>query len=179
MKESLPDPQGAILGGWCIILLLALPIGALQAWEVGGKLAATSWPRASAHIVTSSLYRSSKPALWCPMLRVRYQVGGKWHESRQVSSSIFAGAGCDRDKRVLDARLERMRPGDRITVRYDPDDPSDAVVYLAPVLTFFDGLLGAIALVWLGAGMSVIRKGKRQRREQDAARGSTAQPALG
>ncbi|WP_313032524.1 DUF3592 domain-containing protein, partial [Massilia alkalitolerans] len=105
-------------------------------------------------------------------------VGGTWHESTQVSSSNFAGTGCDRDKRVLDARLERMRPGDRITVRYDPDDPGDAVVYLAPVLSFHDILFGAIGVVWFGAGISAIRRGKRQRREQDAARAAGAKPAL-
>jgi hypothetical protein len=109
---------------------------------------------------------------------VRYQVHGRWYQSRRTSSSHVAGPGCDRDRHVLDARLERMRPGERITVRYDPREPGDAVLYLAPVLVFFDILLGAIALVWLGLGIHLIRQGRRQVREHAAARAAGPKPAF-
>jgi len=176
MKERHPDLQLPFLLGWGVILLLALPIGALLLWEVAGKLAATSWPKTSALIVSSDMVRSTRPALWCPKLTLRYQVDGRWYQSRRTSSSHVAGPGCDRDKRVLDARLERMRPGERITVRYDPREPDDAVLYLAPALVAHDVVFGAIALAWLGLGIHLIRYGKRQEREH--ARAAGPRPAL-
>lgn len=178
MKEAPPDPQMSTLLGWCLILLLAVPMGGLAAWHVASKAAAVSWPKASAEILSSDSYRTTKPALWCIKLRVRYQVEGRFYESRRTSSSQVAGAGCDREKRVIGARLERMRPGDRITVRYDPEDPGTGIVYVATVLEFIDIFFGIVAAVWLACGIYAIRAGKQQRREQDAARVASGKPPL-
>lgn len=168
----------SILLGWSLILLLALPIGVFTVWHVAGKFAASSWPTTRAEIVRSAPYQTSKPALWCLKLGYRYQVGGRILESKRVSSSFFAGTGCDRDRQVIAARLERMQPGARITVRVDPRDPGSAVVYLAPALEVIDGFGSLFALTWLLGGISAVRAGRKERREQDAARAATHQPAF-
>lgn len=178
MKEIPPDPQMSILLGWCLILLLALPFGGFAAWHVAGKTAALSWPKAGAEILGSELYRTTKPPLWCVKLALRYQVGERVYASRRSSSSWVAGAGCDRDRRVMQARIERMAPGARIAVRYDPRDPAGAVVYLAPAVEFIDVFFGIVGVIWLACGIHAIRIGKRQRREQESARVGCAKPAL-
>lgn len=178
MKEIPPDPQLSILFGCCLILLLALPFTGYTAWQVAAKAAALSWPATDAQVLTSEAYRTTKPALWCIKLSYRYGVDGKAYVARRSSSSYVAGVGCDRDKRVIDARLERMRPGDRIRVRYDPRDPGDAVVYLAPTLEWIDAFLGIVGLVWLGCGIALIRDGRRLRREQASTHVASAKPAL-
>lgn len=178
MKEPPPDPQLSILFGWCLILLLGLPIGGFTAWHVGSKAAATTWPRTSAEILDSKLYRTHRPTQWCLQLKLRYRVGETTYASRRTSSSRFAGTACDREQHVMSVRLERMQPGARMTVRYDPQDPDNAIVYLAPVVEFIDAFLGITAAVWFGCGIAMIRFGKRLRREQDAARAGSAKPAL-
>jgi len=177
MKEFPPDPQMSILLGWCLIVLLALPFGGFAVGHVAAKADAMSWPKTGAEILSSELYRTTKPALWCAKLHLRYQVDGRSFTSRRVSSSWVAGTGCDRERRVMEARLERMGPGDRVSVRYHPRDPARAVVYLAPIVEFLDVFVGISAAIWLGCGIHGIRTGKRERREQEAARLARPKPA--
>lgn len=178
MKEIPPDPQMSILLGWCLIVLLAVPFGGFAAWHVACKADALSWPKADAEILSRELYRTTKPALWCVKPKLRYRIDGRTYESRRSSSSWVAGTGCDRGRRVMEARLERMAPGARIAVRYDPGNPAGAVVYLAPPVEFIDVFFAIVGAVWLGCGIYAIREGKKQRREQGSARVARAEPAL-
>lgn len=178
MKEPPPDPQLSILFGWCLILLLALPMGGFTAWHLAGKAAALAWPRTTGEVLASDLYRTTRPALWCVKLNVRYQVDGQFYESERTSSSRVAGTGCDREKHVIEARLERMRPGEHIAIRYNPQAPGEAIVYAADVLERIDMFIGAVAALWLACGVAAIRSGSKMRREQNAARVADAKPAL-
>lgn len=63
-------------------------------------------------------------------------------------------AGCARDKKVTDARFERLQPGAKIQVRYRPGDPEKAIIYKDDLAGLY--LFLALAAVLLGGGIKAI-----------------------
>ena len=161
-----PDPQLTKLFGWFFILL-ALPIGLFTVVNVVNTLSAPSWPGTQADILSSSIYRQTRPGQWCIKLRYRYVVDGKTYTSVRQSPSLTGGGACDRHKMVIEARLEQLQPGANIRIRYHPDRPQKATVYLTDVGAV-DYLLAGITVLLIGGGIQCIREGATMARRQQA-----------
>lgn len=166
MRTPPPDPQFTKLFAWFFILT-ALPIGLYTLTRTYDKLASASWPKAQAEILASDMYRQSKSGQWCVSLQYRYVVDGNEFISRRMSTSQFGETGCDADRKLIAARLERYRPGARIKIRYLPADPGKAIVYVRE-LDAFDFFFPALTIVLAAGGIKTLGEAKRQRQQQMA-----------
>ena len=163
-----PDPQFYTLFGWFLILL-ALPLGFWMAMRIADKIDSRTWPRASAQIVSSELYKRTgrHGADWCIKLSYRYVIDGRQHMGRRISTSRMGDTGCDPSETVMRARLENQQPGDRIGIRHAPGAPERAIVYVG-ALDIGDLVFSVIAIVTLGGGVGAIRAAGRLKLQQAA-----------
>ena len=160
-----PDPQFQVLLGWFMIAL-ALPLAIWMALRIHDKLDAPSWPRVSAEVVRSDMYkRGGRSTDWCIKMAYRYEVDGRQFESARSVTSRMTDAGCDPSRAVIQARFEQRQPGDRITIRHHPRQPERAIAYVDG-LDFPDYFFPAVALSVFAAGVHSIRHGARLRVEQ-------------
>ena len=89
--------------------------------------ASLKWPQVQGRILTAGVHAGSAP------MRVRdesanityeYEVAGRTYHSRQLDFTGLFGANYNR----IATALVRYEPGRKVTVRYDPNDPSNAVL---------------------------------------------------
>ena len=159
------DPQFQVLVGWFMIAL-ALPLAIWMALRIHDKFDARSWPKASAEVTRSELYkRGGRSTSWCIKMAYRYEVDGQRFESTRSATSRMTDAACDPSRAVIQARFENRQPGDRITIRHHPRKPERAIAYVDG-LDFPDFFFPAVALSTFAAGVHSIRYGARLRVEQ-------------
>lgn len=163
-----PDPRLHTLFGW-LFILLALPLGLWMAMRIVDKIDSRTWPKASATIVTSELYKRTgrHGTDWCIKLSYRYTIAGRQYTGRRISTSRMGDTGCVRSEAVMRARLANQQPGARITIRHAPGKPERAIVYVG-ALDVADFLLSAIAIVSFGGGVVAIRQAGHLRLQQAA-----------
>jgi hypothetical protein len=161
-----PDPQGKKLASW-LLILAAIPLGLFTVITIYDKLTSRSWPTTYAEIFASDMYHSSgRSSHWCVKLRYRYVVEEKAFFSNRLSISTFAGPGCDRDKKVTMARLERYQPGALLKIRYTAANPGTAIVYTDD-LDAMDFLFSGLAILMFVGGIKGIRAAATMRSPVD------------
>jgi hypothetical protein len=163
MRNFVPpplDPQLTKILGWCL-LLGSLPIWFFSLTRVIDKHASESWPSTYGEVLHSEMYKQRRSGRWCLKLNYRYAVDNKVRSSRRLSTSLMSTSACDRDKKVIDARVEKLQSEAKIRVRYKPADPQKAIIYtddLTGIYFFF-----AIATILLGCGVKAIREAATKR----------------
>lgn len=160
-----PDPQLQVLLGWFLIAL-ALTLAIWMALRIHDKLDARSWPKASAKVVKSEMYkRDGRSTSWCIKMAYRYQVDGRQYESARSATSRMTNTACDPSRAAIQARFEQRQPGARITIRHHPRDPGRAIAHVDG-LDFPDFFFPAAALSVFVAGVHSIRHGAGLRAAQ-------------
>lgn len=167
MRTPPPDPQFTKLFA-CFFILTSLPPGVYTLTRTYDKLASASWPKTQAEVLASGMYRQPKSGKWCVNLQYRYVVDGNEFISRRISTSQLGETGCDSDRKLIAARLERYPPGARIKIRYLPANPGTAIVYVAEP-DLFDFFFPALTIVLAAGGAWTLGEAKRQRKQQLAA----------
>lgn len=125
----------AILGGLCAIvvpLLMAAGFGVLLYQRSRkakiAKAAAQSWPKTKGVVLSSRVEsrRSGTSTSTYPVVLYRYEVAGKTHQSQ----TIRAGDKFMSVRIIGQAQktVDRYPVGAKITVYYNPDDPTDAAL---------------------------------------------------
>ncbi len=101
---------------------------------------AASWPSARGEIVESRLATGASGRL---DLEYTYEVGGRVHRGSRISYTRIQGAFFAR------AAEYRYARGTRVTVRYDPSDPTQSVLEVrAPTPYLMVFLVSLCALAW-------------------------------
>jgi hypothetical protein len=122
-----------------------LAVGCFGVWR-GWR--ARAWPTARGEVVEVGVRWAGAMSRGAhPTIRYRYVVDGRPLEGTRLQFGAQFGRWSERSAR---AALGPLSPGAPVTVRYDPRDPSDAV--LRPEPTVGDGvaLLVGVVLVVLG-----------------------------
>ncbi len=121
-----------IAGGFIMAVgAFFLVMGALEAWRGHASL---SWPTVRGTVLESNLVHSSRrtgtgrsatsrASEWTPIVRYEYEVGGVRFESGRVDFMTRAGG-----RGAAEAELKGLEAGAEVTVHYDPDEPSRAVL---------------------------------------------------
>jgi len=141
----------------CLFIAIAIPIGYFALTRSIDKLAAPSWPVASARVVTSDLAKRLKSGAWCIQLRYQFVVDHKTFTSSRLSP--MSSVACYRDRQAAAAVFERVQAGARIGIHYDPADPGNSIVFLDG-LDFSDVLLIGLTLLLLLAGIGSLRRAR-------------------
>ena len=147
-------PLGTLLLG-----LLCVAVGYFVAFHLGRPIleeaqASADWPTTEGVILSSRVVRSYKGGEWAyaPEVRYAYEVEGHRYEGRAVRLGL---EGMRFGTRGLAARVvNRYRPGERVTVYYDPQDPATAV--LEPGASWESSLVYGIGLLFLGVGVLIV-----------------------
>lgn len=119
---------------------------------IGTRLAISSretvhWPTASATVIGAELSRSGNRQRfsWVPVIAYEYEVEGRRYRSGRIYHGVM---NAFKDKARAEAWLARHALGATLTIHYDPDDPSEAVLYpqTSPIAWLLIGL-GVLALI--------------------------------
>ena len=133
----------------------ALTDGTQRALE---GIRAKSWPVAPGTILISRYdqWRTKKGiriAGLCVDIQYIYQVGEVVYDGTRVNS----GWRCFGNKDHLEAVLKRYPSGKRVGVRYNPEDPREAL--LEPGVEWTSFFLWGIGLISLSAGLPCLIRG--------------------
>jgi hypothetical protein len=154
-------PQRAFLPGM-FFFALAGSMMLLSLWAGRRQSAAAArWPLTIGRIVSSRVesYRTrvgragsgSWVTVYQAVVEYSYRVGNRDYHSTQLSFGGRVSAG----REFADAKAAKYRPGSDVMVRYDPANPSDAVlettVAFAPLMLVFAVASFAIAVFFSGA----------------------------
>ena len=154
-------PEGAFLPG-VFFFALAGSMLLLMLWAGRRQSAAAArWPQTVGRIVSSSVEShktragSAGSGTWVTVYQAvveySYRVGDRDYHSTQLSFGGRVSAG----REGAEATAARYRPGSDVMVRYDPANPSDAVlettVAFAPLMLVFAVASFAIAVFFSGA----------------------------
>jgi hypothetical protein len=148
----------------CIGLGLAMIAGFLLWYraEAGLQREARDWPTTAGIVIEAQVVPVSGRGgrSYAPVARYRYQVAGRSYRSDRI---WFAGQGQTwRDADEAAAFLEPYAPGTAVTVTYDPDDPSTAILLHSPHP--WPILLGLPAgLAFLVPGVVILARLRRRR----------------
>jgi hypothetical protein len=129
------DPQSLWVLAGMVVLGLSSIVGGLGAWwhRVQRAAAVADWPQVAGEVRSAEIIvipDSDGPDRFEPRIRYRYRAAGGWHEGDRLR----VGARTDFAERIeAQLALQGYRPGERVTVYYDPDRPSRSV--LEPVAT--------------------------------------------
>jgi len=143
-----PFPTARILFAIASIVLLVTGQSLGRAMLRSYRLVGTAGTVLNSRVIEKRPAISTRiSAVWCPSTRYRYEVNGHFFENEGPSSSSCWAS----HKRALSA-LKPFRQGAAVSVYYDPDDPSFAVLVrptfesLTALTVGLAGLLGL--LLW-------------------------------
>lgn len=95
---------------------------------------------------------------WSPDVRFTYSVGGVDYTGDKLSNISVSSS----DRRAQQAKADRYRPGTKVTVYYNPENPSESVIErITEVPLFMIGffslfaIIGASMLIWILRSMFV------------------------
>lgn len=136
-----------------VIALVALPVAISGPFFVADVLydqylgeESYRWPRTTGTVVSVDTEDLGNPGntrhVAAPTYR--YEVDGRPHESSRLTYRVDHG---DRTEWEARENAERFSPGQEVEVRYDPDDPSRAV--LLPGGGAVTGPLLSTCFVWM------------------------------
>jgi len=159
-----PRP-GTTLGSTVLGLLLAaflLFLGVRGGWwvytDTSRILDSKSWIPTIAEVEESSLTSSG-----APQVEYRFSIAGREFRGNRLEIPARSPSSRDEARRQLSV----YRPGDRITVFYDPTDPSQSVIRHPRMNCFFTFGLGGFALAFGATGaLLLIRMLKIRTKEQ-------------
>ncbi len=112
---------------WTILIAPFLGIGAYFHWRI---LEMESWPQAQAVILESrikfvvSIDTRSSGGTWKPVIRYRYEVGGRTYTGNRVGSMNISSGMRDKIRDVIG----RHPAGSKAQIHYNPSRPSEAVL---------------------------------------------------
>jgi hypothetical protein len=114
--------------GFGVVVLIGLGIFSLGARNLWRAVASTHWPTVPATVVESSTQVSggSRNSMYTANLKFQYEVNGHSYGTDQIYIGQTVGSG---DASETELRRLRYPMGDRVTVFYDPSDPSIASVH--------------------------------------------------
>jgi hypothetical protein len=94
-------------------------------WQITISLASAKWPRVEGKILASSveLVDGEYPS-YTPKIEYQYVVDGRSYRSKKLRVGFWSSSFQGRARRIAAA----YRPGDGVTVFYDPAKPSRAVL---------------------------------------------------
>ena len=156
-KKTIPKPTQFPAALYVIsVLVVALGLafiflvpGGYQSYVIQSD--AVSWPHAvgeviSAEVVTQSQSDIDESDLYQPKIVTRYVVNGRTYHTREIgfNQSSFWRT----DSTYAYEVTEKLAPGTKVDVYYDPDDPAVAVLdKSADWFTYFMMALGAILVL--------------------------------
>jgi hypothetical protein len=109
---------------WFYAIVTVAAIIALS-WQLTISLASTNWPKVEGKILASSVELvDSEYASYAPKIEYQYAVDGQTYRSDKLRCSFWSSTFKSRARRIAEA----YRPGDAVTVFYDPAKPSRAVL---------------------------------------------------
>lgn len=119
------DKKGRMLG----IFLLGLLVACVATNTISGlsrSVASERWPRASAEVVSSAVYRDGSDVAprWEPAISYRYYIGNNTFTSGTIR--FLMGPMYDRDEATQIA--ESYSVGSVVRVAYNPDNPRESVL---------------------------------------------------
>lgn len=141
--------MGNVIGGGVtgLIALVFLGISGFQAYTA---ISADSWPVAEGEIVASSVgsYRDSEgTTMFEANITYQYMVNDRIYNSERVR---VGGDSSTNIRSVPQGMVDRYPVGTRVTVHYNPEDPSSALLETGV------GAFGLITWIFLGLGGLMI-----------------------
>ena len=126
MSQQKPLPIRIIIGFFSIFIIagfVLLGFGVRNIWRAH---AAENWPTTTGTIVSSEVKRnrSSETTTYGAAVVYDYEVGGREY----VQSRITFGDSSRGDPAYAERIVRRYQPDREVTVYYDPEDPSLAVL---------------------------------------------------
>lgn len=98
------------------------------------SLAARAWPKVMGRVIDTRMVEVRRHRRWSvlyqPTITYEYEIGGLPYRSERMGfgDSDFLGDAIYQDRWAAEEVLARHKPGTPIEVRYDPNDPSRAVL---------------------------------------------------
>ena len=158
------SPKAASIFGW-VLLALGLPMLIWGVWYLGEAIASASWPTVEGRVTHVGVYREARNTTTSSTrtrsvsyrysVKYAYDVNGKSYESDKYAMGSGNTAGrAPTHREAREEGRERFPIGKRVSVSYDPDDPSMAVLrpgassdnwgtYVPIILGLFFAALGA------------------------------------
>ena len=133
--------------GWGLLLsCFATMMTAEQVAALDRGLRSRGWPTVHGRVVDETVLTMRWQFGWAhsPAVRYEYEVGGEVHRAHTVSyrGPIF--------RRAAQRTLDRYRPGQRVTVYYDPRNPARAVLEPGSSFGGFVRVLVSVGILGLG-----------------------------
>jgi hypothetical protein len=140
---------------------------AVLKWNEAGTV--ETWPTSSGTILSSEIQSgssggSSRPAMFSPEVRYSFEANGVRYEGNRVSPGTIASSSDRSDAQEVVAKYPT---GQKVEVRYNPDDPSEA--YLEAGAGPLPAILLSIGLVAIGvSGFMIVARKLMTRRGRSA-----------
>ena len=125
----------SIAGGACAVILPLIVLGALgfflyRRYQQGNvaRQASQSWPSTSGVVLSSSVQvrRTNKSRSEYPVVVYQYEVNGQSYQGQRIKASDkFMSI---RISGEAQATVARYPAGSRVTVYYDPNNPSESAL---------------------------------------------------
>jgi hypothetical protein len=128
-------------------------------WQIARSLLATGWPTTTGTITdTRNVHHKGSEGLSGEYVRYRYVVNDQPFVGDRVRFGPQIGPTSLRPAPVGDSastesvgRFHRLSPGTSVRVHYNPRDPSDSVLLLAPSPVVWFVLAAGLLFAYLGA----------------------------
>jgi len=125
-------------------------LAAYSIWSFAVAIQTRSWPATTAVVVSDACKRGTTNTA-ARRTEYRYSVGGQSYASMQRQPGItISSTGC----------VASLRPGERLTAYYDPEQPARAVLVRGQTRESLFGLL--IGGAFMAFGLFALRRFRRR-----------------
>jgi len=135
-----------------LFLFVAVLLLSFSCYRIVAKAYSDIWPSVYGEVVnTEMVNRQGRSADWCIKLSYIYVVKGVHYSSSALSNSRFAGVGCDFRKEIILARFGYPQVGNKILVRYHPEEPGTSMLVQDDLRGVY--MMSVIGIMLLIAGL--------------------------